>query len=177
MQFVVIDTDTIYLILNSHVYFEFILWFPFFSLSIRFIFLLPNLQYYHVLLPRSYELVISRTSRPEVFCKKGVLRNLQNSQVFSSEFCEISKNSFYYRTPPVAASAFRVLLFLLLRECSFPAVALKETLNLAFYLSNHPFEAWNFSTWSSCAKLIAFSLRIVPLISKLFIRTLLNQSK
>ena len=25
-------------------------------------------------------------------------------QVFSSEFCEISKNTFFYRTPPVAAS-------------------------------------------------------------------------
>ena len=26
------------------------------------------------------------------------------SQVFSSEFCEISMNTFFYRTPPVAAS-------------------------------------------------------------------------
>ena len=26
-------------------------------------------------------------------------------QVFSCEFCEISKNTFSYRTPPVAASA------------------------------------------------------------------------
>ena len=26
-------------------------------------------------------------------------------QVFSREFCEISKNTFFYRTPPVAASA------------------------------------------------------------------------
>ena len=26
-------------------------------------------------------------------------------QVFSCEFCEISKNTFFYRTPPVAASA------------------------------------------------------------------------
>ena len=42
-----------------------------------------------------------RSSRPEVFCKKGVLRN---SQVFSCEFCDISKNTFSYRTPPVAAS-------------------------------------------------------------------------
>ena len=25
------------------------------------------------------------------------------AQVFSCEFCEISKNAFYYRTPPVAA--------------------------------------------------------------------------
>ena len=27
-------------------------------------------------------------------------------QVFSCEFCEISKNTFFYRTPPVAASVF-----------------------------------------------------------------------
>ena len=27
--------------------------------------------------------------------------------VFSCEFCEISKNTFSYRTPPVAASDFR----------------------------------------------------------------------
>ena len=26
------------------------------------------------------------------------------AQVFSCEFCEISKNIFFYRTPPVAAS-------------------------------------------------------------------------
>ena len=39
--------------------------------------------------------VTFRSSRQEVFCKKGVLRN---------EFCEISKNTFSYRTPPVAAS-------------------------------------------------------------------------
>ena len=62
--------------------------------------------------------------------RKGVLRNSQNSQentcaslffnkvpnacnlilkkslaqMFSCEFCEISKNTFSYRTPPVAAS-------------------------------------------------------------------------
>ena len=28
------------------------------------------------------------------------------AQVFSGEFCEISKNTFFYRTPPVAASVF-----------------------------------------------------------------------
>ena len=72
------------------------------------------------------------SSRPEVFCKKGVLRNFAKftgkslcqslsfnkvaglacnfikketlAQVFSYEFCEISKNTFYYRTPLVAAS-------------------------------------------------------------------------
>ena len=62
-----------------------------------------------------------RCSRPEVFCKKGVLRNFAKftglrsqacnfikietlAQVFSSEFCEISKNTSCYRTPAVAAS-------------------------------------------------------------------------
>ena len=63
-----------------------------------------------------------------MFCKKVVLRNFKKftgkhlwqsllklqasgtsvaqtvAQVFSCEFCEISKNTFSYRTPPVAAS-------------------------------------------------------------------------
>ena len=69
-----------------------------------------------------------RNSRREMFCKKGVLRNLAKftgkhlwqslffnkvkdlieketlSQVFSCDFCQISKNTFSYRTPPMAAS-------------------------------------------------------------------------
>ena len=43
-----------------------------------------------------------RSSRPEVFCKKGVLRNFAKftgkhlCQVFEAcEFCEISKNTFF----------------------------------------------------------------------------------
>ena len=69
-----------------------------------------------------YELLNrGRHSRPEVFCKKGVLRNFAKftglrsqtcnlikietlAQVFSSEFCKISQNTFFYRTPPVAVS-------------------------------------------------------------------------
>ena len=75
---------------------------------------------------------IDRSSRPEVFCKKGVLKKFAKfsgkhlcqslffnkvaggacnfikketlAQVFSCEFCKISKNTFFYRTPPVAAS-------------------------------------------------------------------------
>ena len=69
----------------------------------------------------------NRSSRPKVFCKKGVLENFAKftwkhpcqslsfnkvafikketlAQVFSCEFCEISKNTVSYRTPPVAAS-------------------------------------------------------------------------
>ena len=74
----------------------------------------------------------SRSRRPEVFCKKDALRNFpkftgkhlclrlffnkvadlrssnfikreSQAQVFSCEFCEIFKNTFFYRTLPVAA--------------------------------------------------------------------------
>ena len=66
-----------------------------------------------------------RSSHPEVFCKKDVLRNFTKftgkdlyqslffnkvikketlAQVFFCEFCKISKNTFFYRIPPVAAS-------------------------------------------------------------------------
>ena len=70
---------------------------------------------------------------PEVFCKEGVLRNFAKftgkhlcqsfffnkvlifkkeslAQVFSCEFYEISKNTFSYRTRPVAVSALRKLM-------------------------------------------------------------------
>ena len=65
----------------------------------------------------------NRSSRPEVFCKKSVLRNFaklkgnhlcQNlflsikketlTQVPSCEFCEMSKNIYSYRALPVTAS-------------------------------------------------------------------------
>ena len=49
-----------------------------------------------------------RSSRPEVLFRKGVFRNFAIketlAQMFSCEFCEISKNTCFYRTPPVAAS-------------------------------------------------------------------------
>ena len=73
---------------------------------------------------------LSRSSHPEVFCKKGVLRNFAKftgkplcqslffnkvpskkgtlAQVFSCEFCEISKDTFSYKTPPVAASDYQI---------------------------------------------------------------------
>ena len=55
------------------------------------------------------EFPFMRRSHPGVFCKKVFLKILQNSQenscarVFTCEFCEIFKNTFFYRTPPVAA--------------------------------------------------------------------------
>ena len=50
-----------------------------------------------------------------MFCKKGVRPEACNfikketlAQLFSCEFCEISKNTFSYRTPLVAASDYRI---------------------------------------------------------------------
>ena len=80
-----------------------------------------------------HRLNISSSSRPEVFCKKRVLKNftkftgkhlyltcdsvdsffnnkvagLRLAQVFSCEFCENFKNNFFCRTPLVAASVFQ----------------------------------------------------------------------
>ena len=41
------------------------------------------------------------------------------AQVFFSEFCEISKNTFFYRTPLVAASKFY-----LKQHCAFSKISL-----------------------------------------------------
>ena len=99
-----------------------------------------------VSLSLSFFLLMSiRSSRPDVFYKKGVLRNFAKltgkhlcqslffnkvvglacnlikeetlAQVFSCGFCEISKNTFSFRTPPVAAS--RVSLSLYCQKCSY----------------------------------------------------------
>ena len=77
---------------------------------------------------------IHRSSCQEVFCKKGahgnfpkfkrkhlrhslffnkvaaLLKKETMAQVFSCEFCEISKNNFSYRTPSVAASVYTMIL-------------------------------------------------------------------
>ena len=54
-------------------------------------------------------LEISQISQEKISAKASFLVKLQASaeilpQVFSCEFCEISKNTFSYKTPPVAAS-------------------------------------------------------------------------
>ena len=53
------------------------------------------------------------SSRPEVFCKKTVHRNFAKftgkhlcQSLFLIKLQEISKNTFSYKTPPVAASAY-----------------------------------------------------------------------
>ena len=43
-----------------------------------------------------------RSSRPDVFCKKGVVRNF--TKLFSCEVCEISKNTFFHRKSLFGAS-------------------------------------------------------------------------
>ena len=82
----------------------------------------------------SFWLYFDWSSRPEVFCKKGVLKYFANftekhlcqrpfynkvacwglkketvAQVFSCEFCEIFKKNFFYKTSLVAASETRNL--------------------------------------------------------------------
>ena len=64
----------------------------------------------------------SRSSRPELFCKRGVFKNFAKFTGVSSgtgvscEFCDILKNTFVRRTPQVAASGIcskRDFLFIL----------------------------------------------------------------
>ena len=86
-------------------------------------------------------LCILRSSRPEVFCGKGVLRKLTKqkntcvrvsfliklqalAQVFSCDICQISKNTFLPRTPMVAASVF---------FCFFPRPQIEGT--CTYYIS------------------------------------------
>ena len=101
-------------------------------------------------------LLIFRSSRPDVFCKKGILRNfakfigkylcrslyftkvadptLLKQRLFSCEFSAISKKTFSYRTYPVAASVYDHTsdLLLILKIClsveiNFWKTALKIT--------------------------------------------------
>ena len=39
------------------------------------------------------------------------IKNKTLTQVFSGELCELSKNTFSYRTPPVAASVYFNLIY------------------------------------------------------------------
>ena len=51
--------------------------------------------------------------RPATLFKKSL------AQVFSCEFCGISKNTFSYRAPPVAASEHSLRMFLINRKIEF----------------------------------------------------------
>ena len=66
----------------------------------------------HLPLGKTSNFAKTRSSRPEVFCKKGVLRpeacnfikKETLAQAFFFEFSEIFKNIYFYRTLPVTAS-------------------------------------------------------------------------
>ena len=106
---------------------------------------LYDLIHFHIesLLHFQKKSAIIKNSQPEVFCQKGVFKNLANftrkhlcqsiffnnaaglrpeaynfikketlAQVFSCEFCEIFKNTFSYRTPPVAAYILSGIFFI-----------------------------------------------------------------
>ena len=62
-------------------------------------------QDYHM---QRINLAFFTSSRPEGFCEKvaGFIKKDTLAQMFSYEFCEISKNTFSYRTPLVASSDF-----------------------------------------------------------------------
>ena len=51
-------------------------------------------------------------SRPDVFCACNFIKKQTLAQVFSCEFCEISKKNFFYRTPLVATSVLRTIQFI-----------------------------------------------------------------
>ena len=86
-----------------------------------------------------------RSSRWEVFCKKGLLRNFAKftgkhlchglffkikalAHVFSCEFCKFSKNNFSYRTAPLAASGVSDCIYIY----SFRTSCSKQTHYLKF---------------------------------------------
>ena len=127
--------------------------------------------------------VLCRSSRPEVLCKKGVLKNSIKStgkdlcqslffnnfikketqaQVFLCEFYEFFRNTYFYRTPLVAASDFskwylfrmenlyRCCLELTYMVCTFSEMeaSLTPSLGKFFYC--------DFNIWDALRNLVPF---------------------
>ena len=89
-----------------------------------------------IIIDSGHIIIIRRSSRPEVFSKKGVLKHFAKftgkhlwqriffnkvaglrpatflekrlAQMYSCEYCETFKNSYFCRTPAVAASGYGV---------------------------------------------------------------------
>ena len=76
-------------------------------------------------------LEISQNSQ-ENFIKKETL-----ARVFSCEFCEISKNTFSYRTPPVPASHYKTSSVI---NHTFNCSWLPDTPYKVFWVINHTFK-------------------------------------
>ena len=78
------------------------------------------------------------------------------TQVFSCEFCEISKNAFSYKTPPVAASAYslaginKIVSFIDLHHSSSPNFNIQNIIMMNF--SRCPMES--FYSLYSCHSII-----------------------
>ena len=75
--------------------------------------------------------------RPATLLKKETL-----AQVFSCTFCEISKNTFFYRTPPVAASPNRGYLHCAILKAlhGFQEKRALKSKDMQFFLQNVPNE-------------------------------------
>ena len=112
---------------------------------------------------RTFKSVLSityRSSCPEVFCKKDVLTNFATftakdlCQMFPCEFCEISRNTFFYGTPPVAAS-------ILILQSSFLQCLL---IKLSGYWQNYFVlfgrDVFSFDFWISYVIKISFVIKI-----------------
>ena len=103
-------------------YLTFISLFSLIVYSVRFN---PSYKRFHLLIFPCLlkRMVLPRSSRSEVLCRKGFLRNFSKvtgkhlcqslffnketlTQALSCEFSEISKSTFSYRTPSVAASDY-----------------------------------------------------------------------
>ena len=87
------------------------------------------------------EFIPFESSRLDVFCKKCVLTNFTKftgkhlcqspffnrllketlAQVLSCEFCEISKSTFFHRTPLVAASVHHIVRVINVAKSNIPA--------------------------------------------------------
>ena len=107
-----------------------------------------------------------RSSRPKMFCKKGVLRNITKfagkhlyqslifnkvagfknetlAQVFSCKFCKISKNAFFHRAPLVAASRYKVNIWFAIKsthafsKCNFVIDKIHDYFLWQFSFLNH----------------------------------------
>ena len=88
----------------------------------------------------------SKVAVAEVFCK--VFLKIRNPQVYSCKFCEIFKNTFFHRSPPVAAFK-RLEAEAVVRRCSVKKVFLEVSLN---------------SRENTCAKVSFYSLRPATLL-------------
>ena len=98
-----------------------------------------------------------RSSRPEVFCKKVVLKKIYKihrknpiqketlAQVFSCEFCEIFKNTYFYRTPLTVVSV--VSDTTTPRLVQFPSLSAQVLVKKPWVSRSFPYFRWTLAAW------------------------------